>query len=101
MQNVKQFRKKPVVIEAIQYDNVNYPEIGEFIGKELEPQLESETAYVAGQGAPVFSITIETLEGNMKAMPKDWNIRIVQGECDYSPTLLLDVPDNYELTYIE
>ena len=29
------FRKKPVVIEAIQFNNLNYEEIETFVGKEL------------------------------------------------------------------
>ena len=77
---MKKFRKKPVVIEAIQWDNVNYKEIGNWMGKEIEPELKSDTAYVAGQGAPVFTISIETLEGTMTAMPGDWIIKGVNGE---------------------
>lgn len=75
-----QFRKKPVVIEAIQYNNLNYKEICEFIGITLAPDLESETAYLAGKGAPIFSLSIPTLEGKMKAMPSDWIIKGVAGE---------------------
>jgi hypothetical protein len=77
---IQKFRKKPVVIEAIQWNNINYEEISDFVGKELKPELESETAYVAGKGAPIFSLTIPTLEGNMKAMPGDWIIKGVNGE---------------------
>lgn len=74
------FRKKPVVIEAVQFNNINKDEIQEFVGMELKHEIESDTAYQAGQGAPVSSLTITTLEGNMKAMPGDWIIKGVAGE---------------------
>ncbi len=93
MKNVKQFRKKPVVIEALQYDNANYKEVSEFTGQEMKPVLESETAYVAGKGAPIFSISIDTLEGEMKAMPSDWIIKGVNGE--FYPCK----PDIFKKTY--
>ena len=90
---VQKFRKKPVVIEAIQYNNLNYGEISLFVEQELTPELESETAYLAGKGHPSFSVTIKTLEGNMKAMPNDWIIKGVKGE--FYPCK----PDIFELTY--
>lgn len=75
------YRKKPVVIEAIQWSgNHNKQEIENFVGKKLKYELESETAYVAGVAPPFFSLLIETLEGNMKAMPFDWIIKGIKGE---------------------
>jgi hypothetical protein len=79
MINMK-YRKKPVVIEAVQYTGINREEINAFVGLELKTELESETAYVAGQGAPIFSLTIPTLEGDHKAMPGDYIIKGVKGE---------------------
>lgn len=87
------FRKKPVVIEAIQWNNINYKEISEFVGITLAPDLESETAYLAGKGAPIFSLSIPTLEGKMKAMPGDWIIKGIKGE--FYPCK----PDIFEATY--
>ena len=74
------YRKRPVVIEAIQYNNLNREEIVKFVGKELKQELETETAYLAGKGSPKFSLIIETLEGDHKAMPNDWIIKGVEGE---------------------
>jgi len=90
---VQKFRKKPVVIEAIQWNNLNYEEISNFVGVKLTPVLESETAYVANEGAPLFSLSIPTLEGVMKAMPSDWIIKGVNGE--FYPCK----PDIFEKTY--
>lgn len=87
------FRKKPVVVEAIQYNNLNREEIETFVGKKLTQQLESETAYLAGMGSPKFSLIIETLEGNHKAMPNDYIIKGVHGE--FYPCK----PDIFEKTY--
>lgn len=75
-----QYRKKPVVIDAIQYISLNSQEIESFVGKTLKMAMESETAYVADQGAPIFSLIIPTLEGNMKVMPGDYVIRGIANE---------------------
>jgi hypothetical protein len=69
------FRKKPVEIEAIQYNNLNLSEIETFVGFPLLQELESETAYLDGVAPPSFSVIIPTLEGDMKAMPGDWIIK--------------------------
>lgn len=77
---IKQYRKKPIVIEAIQYQGFNMGEVSAFVGLALVPQLESETAYEAKQGPPIFSLVIPTLEGDMKAMPTDYIIKGIKGE---------------------
>ena|ERR1035437_8782192 len=84
---MKKFRKKPVEVEAIQYNNLNREEIERFVGKKLNQELESETAYLAGKGAPMFSISIETKEGIMKAMRGDWIIKepFPTGDRDFYP----------------
>jgi len=92
------YRKKPVEIEAIQWNgNSNKQEIEQFVGKELKSELESETAYVAGKGAPIFSLLIETKEGVMKAFRGDWIIKepFPTGDRDFYPCK----PDIFELTY--
>ena len=45
---IQKFRKKPVEIEAIQWNgNTNKQEIDAFVGKVLNTELESETGEVA------------------------------------------------------
>jgi len=85
---IQKFKKKPVEIEAIQFNgNSNKQEIETFVGKELKSELESETAYVAGKVAPIFSLLIETKEGVMKAMRGDWIIKepFPTGDRDFYP----------------
>lgn len=78
---VKQYRKKPVVVEAVQLDNLNAPGVVRWIGEDkAKMELESDTAYQAGKAPPVFSVTIKTLEGDMKALPGDFIIKGVNGE---------------------
>lgn len=92
------FRKKPVVVEAIRYNgNSNKKEIEAFVGRELKSELESETAYLAGKGAPLFSLLIETKEGVMKIMPYDYVIKeaFPTGDRDFYPCK----PDIFEKTY--
>ena len=85
---IQKFRKKPVEVEAIQWNgNSNKQEIENFVGRELKSELESETAYVAGKGAPIFSLLIETKEGVMKAFRGDWIIKepFPTGDRDFYP----------------
>lgn len=98
MQTVRKFRKKPVLIEAIQFNgNTNKQEVEEFVGRELKAELESETAYVAGIAPPIFSLLIETKEGTMKAFKGDWIIKepFPTGDRDFYPCK----PDIFENTY--
>ncbi len=78
---IKQLTKRPVTITGIKWNgNTNQAEVEAFVGKKLEAVTESETAYLAGQGPPLFSLIISTYEGDMKAMPGDWVLRGVEGE---------------------
>jgi len=63
------FRKKPVVIDAIQWTGKNYSEVCRFIGYEV-----SQITTFAGP------LVIQTLEGQMLANDGDWIIRGVKGE---------------------
>lgn len=74
------YRKKPVVIEAVQFNGRNVGEIEVFVGKKLKCRVFSDTAYEAGVAAPIFEIDIETLEGVMTASPNDYIIKGVKGE---------------------
>jgi hypothetical protein len=91
------FTKKPLVIDAIQYNQLNRDELQDFVGKKLHQELESETAYLAGKGPPHFSLLIETKEGIMKAMNGDWIIKepFPTGDRDFYPCK----PDIFEKTY--
>lgn len=92
------FTKKQITIEAIQWNgNSNKKEIETFVGRELKSEVESETAYIAGKGAPIFSLLIETKEGTMKAFRNDWIIKepFPTGDRDFYPCK----PDIFEKTY--
>jgi hypothetical protein len=82
-----QYRKKPVVIEAIQWDGNNQGEIADFMGKIIRTKTSPE------EGNPSGKITIETLEGDMTASVGDFIIKGVQGE--FYPCK----PDIFEKTY--
>lgn len=75
------FRKKPVVIEAIQWIGDNFIEIDNFI------TIPHET--YPSQGI----LKILTLEGMMEAIEGDWIIKGVNGE--FYPCK----PDIFEKTY--
>jgi hypothetical protein len=62
------FRKKPVVIEAVQFSGLNHDAVAEFSA----PQ-----AIKVGGG---FTLLIPTLEGEMTAQKNDWIIRGMSGE---------------------
>jgi len=86
------YRKKPVVIEAIQWDGINLTEIIEFVGKDLQYDI-CDTAYQAGQGKPHVDMKIHTLEGDHICSEGDFIIKGVHGE--FYPCK----PDIFEKTY--
>jgi hypothetical protein len=76
------FRKKPVVIEAIQWTGQNLFDIISFTdgtpdlrGSHAGMRWEEYRDLVAREGLKIF-----TLEGKMSASPGDWIIRGVKGE---------------------
>jgi len=73
------FRKKPVVIEAINFDGSNYNECKTFIGDNFDNTLNYPN--------------IKTLEGVMRVNEGDWIIKGVKGE--FYPCK----PDIFEMTY--
>ena len=88
-----QFRKKPVIIEAIQYNNLNKDEIEKFVGVTLRYEIDS---YHYDQGLlipPEMFLFINTLEGEMRVNPMDYVIKGVNGE--FYPCK----PDIFEQTY--
>ena len=76
------YRKKPVVIEAVQWTGYNFEEIGAFIGG-LHYPVETR------------GILIHTLEGDMVANINDFIIKGINGE--FYPCK----PDIFEKTYEE
>lgn len=82
------YRKKPVVIEAVEYTGYNIVEVQQFVGKKLDGDF-----YDAPNHNATMSITIPTLEGDMKAIPGDYIIKGVKGE--FYPCK----PDIFKQTY--
>jgi hypothetical protein len=78
------FRKKPVVIEAVQWDGRNGADVAAFC-----PGI----AGVSVADGTVVQLEIKTLEGTMSASIGDWVIRGVKGE--FYPCK----PDIFEATY--
>ncbi len=79
------FRKKPVVIEAVQW-------LGGLEGSKCEMEIRALGA-VTFLGTPPHEVSIETLEGTMKANYQDWIIKGINGE------LYPCKPDIFEQTY--
>lgn len=77
----KKFKKKPVIIEAVQWDGSNNELIKEFVKSNYS--IQGDELY------------IRTLEGCMTASVGDWVIKGVEGE--FYPCK----PDIFEKTYEE
>jgi len=82
------FRKKPVVIEAVQFDGTPGGAVALF--KEMDVP---EAKFVPASGLESGHLTIPTLEGVMRADAGDWIIRGVKGE--FYPCK----PDIFNATY--
>jgi len=77
-----QYRKKPIVIEAVQLTEDNIDALIGFCGDKIKAH-------------PLTGVVIETLEGNMLASAGDYIIKGVKGE--FYPCK----PDIFEQTYEE
>lgn len=86
---IKKYRKKPVVIEALQWDGSNLIEVTAFIRGIPIEQIKSEinSSELAQKNWKEYEkslyhkgITINTLEGNMVASLNDYIIKGIGGE---------------------
>lgn len=88
------YRKKPIVIEAIQWNGNNLEEVMEFIGSKFT--YEEKTSYITNEftyHCNTNYLAINTLEGRMKVSKGDYIIKGVKGE--FYPCK----PDIFEQTY--
>ena len=80
-----QYRKKPIVIDAIQWTGKNFDDIIMFSQNTIYWEFNKDQN--------INILEIQTLEGIMQADPGDYIIRGVKGE--YYPCK----PDIFEMTY--
>lgn len=80
------YRKKPVVIEAMQLTNENIEKIWTWMG-------DAYTGHEGYGDEHSLALTIKTLEGDMAAIDGDWIIKGIKGE--FYPCK----PDIFEETY--
>jgi len=82
------YKKKPTIIEAIQWDGSNINEVIDFTKDKSNIVVERHTYTQASA-----RVIIHTLEGDMEASIGDYIIRGVKGE--YYPCK----PDVFDMTY--
>lgn len=95
---IKKYRKKPVVIRALQWTGDNYTEILNFCDEaEFQHQVRKHKHVFTGESEILegIELTIETLEGTHEASIGDYIIEGVNGE--FYPCK----PDIFEKTYEE
>lgn len=88
------FRKKPVVVEAIQFDGSK--KSASVIcrwANPLSPGAEPWIDYVERGTGLAEDFLVHTLEGEMRVYPGDWVIKGIKGECYPCK------PDIFEATY--
>ena len=85
---MSKFKKKPVIIEAIQWTGDNVSDIIEFVN---HYDIRLQNNYENGEEKT--ELYINTLEGSMHASQGDWIIKGVHGE--FYPCK----PDIFEETY--
>lgn len=90
---MKKYRKKPVVIEAVQWTGHNFDECTNFMGETCGNKIAYED--YEEQCIKLGEITIRTLEGDMIASKGDYIIKGVNGE--FYPCK----PDIFAKTYEE
>lgn len=91
---VNLYRKKPVVIEAIQWTGTNLEELKNFVGNSLVYDI-CDAAWKVGKGRPKIFMQVKTLEGDMQVEVGDFVIKGIKGE--FYPCK----PDIFDSTYEE
>ena len=76
---VRKYRKKPVIVEAIQWTGDNLREVIDFTG--LHPSARKWTWEEFEEVVKKKGLKIFTLEGAKKASVGDYIIKGVEGEC--------------------
>lgn len=84
MNRPQQFRKKPAVISAMQWDPGDFAATGVLVGWLMGAGVDFH--HPSGSGAAT-TLAIRTLEGDMLAQPGDWIIRGVQGVYPCKPDI--------------
>ena len=75
------YRKKPIIIEAIQWTGKNHREMWDFLtGKTDEYMTASEDNFYIDHSKIVGGLIIRTLEGEHMASVSDYIIKGVNGE---------------------
>lgn len=94
---IKKFRKKPVVIEAIQWNGNNERDVFDFLEPARKDQYMTNTgdSFYIDHSKVKGGLIIRTLEGEHIASIEDWIIKGVSGE--FYPCK----PDIFEKTYEE
>lgn len=90
------YRKKPVVVEAIQYDGLNNHEIKVFCEGKAEIII-NDAAWEVGKGTPFVTIYLPTKEGKMEVSKGDYVIKepFATDDRKFYPCK----PDIFEKTY--
>ena len=70
---IKKYRKKPVVVEAVQWNGFNHETVEKFVGKKLKKQMDYK-------GEKIALLMIPTLESPHEASPGDFIIKGIEGE---------------------
>lgn len=81
------FRKKPVVIDAIQWDGINLAELNDMAGYDFKTNYQVRND----------SLVIHTLEGDMHVVIGDWIIKGTKGELyPCKPDIFADIYERIE-----
>lgn len=89
---IHNYRKKPVVVQAVQWNGRNLSEVSQFCEGAARVEIY-DAAWKAGVAPPGVDLTISTLEGPHHASVGDYIIKGVNGE--FYPCK----PDIFKKTY--
>lgn len=93
---IKKYRKKPVEVEAVQYNGYNFDDIKKFVGKDCIVSYKG-IDFVNGMLINCYDISIHTKEGLMHVSPKDYIIKGVNGEFyPCKPDIFIKTYDNID-----
>lgn len=91
---ILKLKHKEKVYEALQFNNINYKEVEEFVGVPVKVEEESTTAYEAGMAPPLFTLRFQINNIHFKIKTNDFILKDPEGNLSLIPQQ--KVKDQYD-----
>lgn len=76
---ILKLKQKEKIYEALQFDNINYKEVEQFVGVPVKVEESSTAAYEAGVAPPIFQLRFQIGQNHFKVKINDYILKDSDG----------------------